>query len=372
MAQPAAEKHSRLVVFGTVSFYLVAAIAMVMAYDLLAQFLDELEADGDVLYYRNKWVLNTTTVPLFFLFVQLVIAVLLFGVLHVMGYLFKIPPMPEAALLKGIAPMVFMNVLNLNLNNFTLKYVDASFYQVARGLVLPFTVVLSSLMLHSRPSLLILCSVGIVTFGFLSGVMLDLSPTSTTTPLGVTFGILSSATTALQAVVIKRSLDVVKGNAMDLAWYNNLLSAVVMIPCVMVAGETPDITEMFFGQGKALNAFIWGSMITGVMGFLICIAGFLSIKITSPITHMISSAVRGVVQSFIAVLVFGDIITTGRASSIALILAGSIYYTWIKHKEQQARENNEIMSKLEIGAAYERLPMKDVDADVRKNEATGR
>jgi len=274
-------------------------------------------------------------------------------------------------LLKGIAPMVFMNVLNLNLNNFTLKYVDASFYQVARGLVLPCTVVLSSLMLHSRPSLLILVSVVIVTSGFLLGVVLDLSPSSglsTTTPLGVTFGILSSVTTALQAVVIKRSLDVVKGNAMDLAWYNNLLSSIIMIPCVVFAGEMGEITEMFFGKGEALPAFIWGSAITGVMGFLICIAGFLSIKITSPITHMISSAVRGVVQSFIAVWVFGDVITSGRASSIGLILAGSIYYTWVKNTEQQPPSSQPSASKLE-GGVYERLPMRDVDADIRKNEA---
>jgi len=103
---------------------------------------------------------------------------------------------------------------------------------------------------------------------------------------------------------------------------------------------------------------------------LICIAGFVSIKITSPITHMVSSAVRGVVQSFVAVLVFGDIITTGRASSIALILGGSIYYTWVKHTEQIEKDNasNAAASKLEAGA-YERVPMKDVDADLRKAEA---
>jgi len=346
----AQEKHSRLVVLGTVSFYLVAAIAMVMA---------------------NKWVLNTTNVPLFFLFTQLVIAVLLFAMLHTAGYLFKIPPIPDSALLKGIAPMVFMNVLNLNLNNFTLKYVDASFYQVARGLVLPFTVVLSSFMLHSRPSLMILVAVGIVTFGFLVGVLLDLSPgKSTTTPLGVTFGILSSVTTALQAVVIKRSLEHVKGNAMDLAWYNNLLSSVVMIPCVILAGETAPVMELFFGADvEALHALMWGSAITGVFGFLICIAGFLSIKITSRITHMISSAVRGVVQSFIAVLIFGDVITTGRASSIFLILFGSVYYTWIKHKEQISQEEVAPLNKLEKGG-YERVgTTPDAEADIRKNEA---
>lgn len=153
-----------------------------------------------------------------------------------------------------------------SLNNFTLKYVDASFYQVARGLVLPFTVVLSSYMLHSRPSLTIISAVGIVTGGFLLGVVLDLSPggLTTTTPIGVTFGILSSVTTALQAVVIKRSLEVVKGNAMDLAWYNNLFSSVVMIPCIVLSGEGPAIMELLFGtaSSQAFSTFAWGSAIT--------------------------------------------------------------------------------------------------------------
>jgi len=322
----------------------------------------------------NKWVLNKTSIPLFFLFTQLVIAVVLFAGLHVAGFLFKIPERPlDSTLLKGLAPMVFMNVINLNLNNFTLKYVDASFYQVARGLVLPFTVIMSSFLLHSRPSLMIIVAIGIVTLGFLLGVVLDLAPggISTTTPIGIICGVLSSITTALQAVVIKRSLDVVKGNAMDLAWYNNLFSSVIMIPCIVLAGEMPDVTQLFFrGDSEVLTAFLWGSAITGVFGFLICIAGFLSIKITSPITHMVSSAVRGVVQSLIAVWVFGDIITSGRAGSISLILTGSIFYTWLKHKEQQDKENQPavLAAKLESGG-YERVPMKDVDADIRKSEA---
>jgi len=352
MAPPQDKQASRLTVVATVSFYLVTAIAMVMA---------------------NKWVLNKTTIPVFFLFTQLVIAIALFVTLHVMGYIFRIPDRPmDATLLKGLAPMVFMNVLTLNLTNFTLKFVDASFYQVARGLVLPFTVIISTYLLHARPSLLIIVAVGIVTFGFLLGVWLDLSPggMTSTSPIGILFGVMSSCTTALQAVVIKRSLEVVKGNAMDLAWYNNLFSAVISIPVFILAGELPEVTKMVFDQGEAFSAFAFGAAVTGVLGFLICIAGFVSIKITSPITHMVSSAVRGVVQSFVAVLVFGDIITSGRASSIALILCGSIYYTWVKHTEQIEKDaiSNNAASKLEAGS-YERLPMKDVDADLRKAEA---
>jgi len=59
----------------------------------------------------------------------------------------------------------------------------------------------------------------------------------------------------------------------------------------------------------------------------------LSIKVTSPITHMVSSAVRGVAGSLLAMELFKEIITTGRASSIATILLGSIGYTWVKHQE---------------------------------------
>lgn len=90
------------------------------------------------------------------------------------------------------------------------------------------------------------------------------------------------------------------------------------------------------------------------MGFLMSIASLLSIKVTSPITHMISSAVRGVAGSLLAMKLFNDIITTlvqcgfplslsflmlpsrsGRASSIGTILFGSILYTWVKHQESQ-------------------------------------
>lgn len=62
---------------------------------------------------------------------------------------------------------------------------------------------------------------------------------------------------------------------------------------------------------------------------------------------------------------------SGRASSIALILAGSIYYTWLKNEEQADKERaaGTNVSKMEAGG-YERVPMKDVDADIRKAEAT--
>jgi GDP-fucose transporter C1 len=88
--------------------------------------------------------------------------------------------------------------------------------------------------------------------------------------VGIGFGVASSAITAVHSVVIKKSLDIVKGSAMNLSWYTNLLSAVVMIPLIVFAGEVPAITDLFFGIGDVpkegelsdLQTFIWGSFIT--------------------------------------------------------------------------------------------------------------
>ncbi|CAG8546234.1 10239_t:CDS:2 [Racocetra fulgida] len=66
--------------------------------------------------------------------------------------------------------------------------------------------------------------------------------------LGVLFGICSSVSTALHAIVIKKSLDVVKGDTMELVYYNNLLSAIAFTPVILLAGEQKDVFALFFGS----------------------------------------------------------------------------------------------------------------------------
>ncbi|PPQ73964.1 hypothetical protein CVT26_006315 [Gymnopilus dilepis] len=281
--------------------------------------------------------------------------------------------------------MVGLNVLGLSFSNYTLKYVDASFYQIARGLVLPFTVLIStyssSLSLSShpspRPSLPILLACTLVTLGFFTGVLLDGTALSL---VGISFGVASSLITATHSVVIKQSLGVVGGSALALSWYTNALSAVVLAPLLVLAGEGGGVVRLLFGEPERVTAdrlsplatFLWGSAITGVLGFMMSIASLLSIKVTSPITHMVSSAVRGVAASLLGVWLFHDIITTGRASSIAIILLGSIFYTWVKHQESQAASNGNSSKPSTTSRRgsreYERLKMDDVEAGIREKE----
>ncbi|KAI0060436.1 hypothetical protein BV25DRAFT_1917783 [Artomyces pyxidatus] len=326
---------NRLHVAGTVAFYLVAALSMVMA---------------------NKWVLNVTTAPLFFLFAQLVVAVLLFLTSHVLNIV-KLSMKFDLPLIKGLMPLVLLNVIGLSANNYTLKYVDASFYQVARGLVLPLTVLTSYVHLQTRPSLRILLSCAIVTAGFFVGVFLDHTKVSA---LGIAFGVASSLMTALHAVATKSGLDIVDGSALDLSWYSNLLSAVVLMPCICLVGEAPAVWDIVTGNSVGLGTFVAGSAITGAIGFLMSISSILSIKVTSPITHMISSAVRGVAASFLGLWLFGDVLSPGRIAAIAIILVGSLVYTWVKHIEAApAMESNEGYEPVSLEDAEEGLANKE-------------
>lgn len=94
--------------------------------------------------------------------------------------------------------------------------------------------------------------------------------------MGISFGIISSAITALHSVVIKKSLDVVKGSALHLSWYTNLLSAAILIPGFVIMGELPEVNKLLFlpeinvlevpspdsGGMTKLGTFLWGSLIT--------------------------------------------------------------------------------------------------------------
>lgn len=54
----------------------------------------------------------------------------------------------------------------------------------------------------------------------------------------------------------------------------------------------------------------------------------------------------------------------GRAASIAIIVLGSIHYTWVKHVESQ--DSAGVPEKRENGGGeYERVPLEDIEANRR-------
>lgn len=127
-------------------------------------------------------------------------------------------------------------------------------------MVLPFTVFFSWWILGASSSRATLVAVFIVCIGFVLGVSGEIH----TTAIGTALGVASSVTTAVHAIVVKRSLSVVSGT-LDLAYFSNLLSAIVILPFVFISGEFFTVIEMFTegGEGaEGLSTFLTGALVT--------------------------------------------------------------------------------------------------------------
>lgn len=68
--------------------------------------------------------------------------------------------------------------------------------------------------------------------------------------------------------MIKRSLPVVHGSTINLAWYTNALSAVGMTPLVVLTGEVPLIMDIM-ADGDKLQSFLVGTAITVSLGLAV-------------------------------------------------------------------------------------------------------
>lgn len=304
-------------VAAVVSFYMTSALIMV---------------------FVNKAVLNATPdLPLLYLFNQLVIAVILLHGASLLTSKVQIPKL-EAHTAKKLTPVVSVNIIGLVFNTLCLRGVEASFFQIARGMVLPLTILVSCIHTHARPSAKVLIAAGIVTFGFLTGISPNKNLPASASPsvVSLIYGLLSSLFIAVHAVLIKASLPHCNNSTIELAYWTNLGSALMLAPFILLNGEIGTFIYLTRSVGWDGKTFAYGSLTTGVFGFLLCVAGLLSIKITSPITHMFSSAARSVLQTLLGVWLFNDILTVNRGSSILVICAGTMYYTWVKHTENSA------------------------------------
>ncbi|KAK7033330.1 TPT domain-containing protein [Favolaschia claudopus] len=347
-------QYSKLKVAGVVCFYIVAALVMVIG---------------------NKAVLNhTPDLPFTFLFIQTTTAVFLFRFLaflsrtraqYLLPIKFELPAIDRSSCMK-LLPFLFVGFVGLVFNTLCLANVDASFFQVARGLILPFTILISSLFTRKIPRLHVLLSASVVTLGFFVGVLPSLSPQSNSTIsrkplLALIYGVISSVVLSIHVVLSKVVTANYKHSVIGISYFGNLFMAVGMIPFIVLNGEIDSLNRRLLSSEQAWTTFIIGTAVTGIFGFLLGIANVLSIKVTSPVSHMFSAvririlfpcsivlntilqAAKSVIQMMLGVSFFGDIITHHRLAAIALITAGTMHYTWtqsVQHAETPHLHND--------------------------------
>lgn len=115
-------------------------------------------------------------------------------------------PKAEYKVLTGqrVFPLSLVFVGMITFNNLCLKWVEVSFYNVARSLTIVFNVVFTSVLLHNSTSTQTLGCLGIVIFGFLLGS----GGEANFSMRGTVAGIFSSLFVSLNSIYTKKVLPV--------------------------------------------------------------------------------------------------------------------------------------------------------------------
>jgi len=232
---------------------------------------------------------------------------------------------------RKVFPLSLIFVGMITFNNLCLKWVEVSFYNVARSLTIVFNVFFSWCLLGQSSSCQTILCLGVVILGFLMGSWGEINFSL----LGTVAGVMSSFFVSLNAIFTKKVLPAVEDNMWKLTYYNNINASILFIPLVLYF-EGDKIKDAMNVQ--LISPMFWAAMtVAGVFGFSIGIVTVLQIKVTSPLSHNISGTAKAAVQSMLAFYIWGNPATVMGVLGIFVVLGGSLLYTLVKMNEGQPK-----------------------------------
>eukprot|EP00904_Undaria_pinnatifida_P003370 jgi/Undpi1/13033/HiC_scaffold_8.g02696.m1 len=334
------EKKSRWYVAGVIALYWTTSISLV---------------------YINKFIVSAKSVPIFITWSQCMVTCAICWVCGMLGENERgqtglgkakseredsasdIKASPSSSFLAAfpkarydrdvamkVMPLSAIFVIMIVSNQLTLKYVEVSFYNVARSLTIVFNAVFSVVILGSNVSPRTIACLGVVIVGFIVGVGGEIKLSL----LGVQWGLISSVSVSLNSIYTKKALPYVMNDAWRLTFINNANACLLFLPV------------LFFFEGAMLweqcyvlftKAFLSSLLVSGSLGFMMGIVSVMqaSIRATSPLTHNISGTAKAGVQSAAAFYIWGNPATFYACLGIVLVLGGSSLYTYVKITEAE-------------------------------------
>eukprot|EP00565_Helicotheca_tamesis_P005293 CAMPEP_0185731752 /NCGR_PEP_ID=MMETSP1171-20130828/13903_1 /TAXON_ID=374046 /ORGANISM="Helicotheca tamensis, Strain CCMP826" /LENGTH=340 /DNA_ID=CAMNT_0028401077 /DNA_START=189 /DNA_END=1211 /DNA_ORIENTATION=+ len=230
---------------------------------------------------------------------------------------------------KKVFPLSLIFVSMIIFNNLCLKWVEVSFYNVARALTIVFNVFFSRVLLGIPTSTKTILCLFVVILGFFIGSAGELN----FSVKGTIAGVCSSLFVSLNSIFTKKILPAVDDNHWRLTYYNNVNASVLFLP--LIAYFEGDIL-MESASGQLQSSTFWSAMaVAGFFGFSIGIVTVLQIKATSPLTHNISGTAKAAVQSMMAFYIWGNEPTLMGVLGIFTVLGGSLLYTYVKMNESK-------------------------------------
>eukprot|EP00823_Brevimastigomonas_motovehiculus_P007267 TRINITY_DN6282_c0_g1_i1.p1 TRINITY_DN6282_c0_g1~~TRINITY_DN6282_c0_g1_i1.p1 ORF type:complete len:339 (-),score=39.41 TRINITY_DN6282_c0_g1_i1:102-1118(-) len=299
-------------IFLTVSFYIVISISVVLLNKYL--FCGQLGIDA----------------PLFLTWTQFVITTLVFLVLNPFRIWIPLIPKFEYHLSTAIEvlPLTLLFLGMISFNNLCLKYVEVTFYQVARALTIVFNIIITSFDPKESISLRALLACAVVVVGYVIGCDGEVNFSWR----GVIFGVLSSLFVCLYSIAVKKIVSRMGNNEWRVMLYNNVNASLLMPILFYCFGECEIVSK---APSIHMPIFWVVIFISGLFGFLINVATFLQIKLTTALTHNVSGTAKACLQTIIGALIYHNPVSLSTIFGTFMSIFGCAWYSTIRYSEMR-------------------------------------
>jgi len=289
------------------------------------------------LTFLNKTVMTGAYLkldaPLFMSWTQFVMTVLCCAIMSEVGKRVKLfsffPPLEfDIRKARKILPLTVVFLGMIVFNNLCIKYVEVSFYYIARSLTIIFNILFTYYLLNKTTSKKSIACCLMIIGGYALGVQSEVHFSQ----FGVLFGGLASIFVALNSIYAKKMLVSVTNESSELLMLYNNINSIFILPFIALVATDERSVLMQPESLEVMKTLDFWLMIlfTGVFGFLIGYASYLQVLYTSPLTHNVSGTAKAAFQTMLALWVYGNPTNAPNLISVAVVLLSSFAYGIVK------------------------------------------
>lgn len=316
---PASRRHLRH------QLYITFVILFFMGSSLGAIFINKTCLTG----YHFRY-------PLFLMLGQMLFAILLLTLLHILGY--SRLPFANRAETCVLAVPTALFISNVVVGLSALSLVNIPVFSAFRRLTLLFVMAAEYFFLnktHSRP---IIQTVVVMTVGaFISGID-DVSFSR----LGYCLVFLNNVLTAAYLASIKRAMKDTRFDPLALLYYTALLGFPLVALLLITTGELAHVILAFRTQPELLSwGFLASLILTSMGAFAVNFSTSLCTDVTSPLTTSVAGQVKNVVQTVLGFFSWGFVPTRMNTVGLLIALAAQIWFAYLKYMERHEEDEGE-------------------------------
>ena len=222
----------------------------------------------------------------------------------------------------AVLPVSILFMGMVVLNNWFLMWSSVGFYAIGKSFTIPMSVTMSYLVLGQSSSMKTVIACMVVSAGIFVGSYFNVEMDWR----GLVLGALSSLFTAGYQIAVKRGMLLLGGDQWKMSFYNSVWVVLLLLPLAILSGEGVTAYGALVKDGLLDWNLVGALVITGIVGFLIGQATYLSIHYTSALAHHVTGAVKSCVQTGAGIILFGEAATASGLTGLGLSLTGSYLF----------------------------------------------